>query len=68
MRIKSIEVKDILGMTLDSVIEEMKQLAAEHNAEEVYCKFNSYRISSNMTENEIYLKVLGRTKEEIDKI
>lgn len=66
MNIKSIEVDGMIGMNLDGVLREMKQVAGKYSADEVFCVFNTHRIDSNMTVDEAYIKVLGKTKKEFD--
>lgn len=67
MYIKSIEVDGMWGMNLDDVVRQIKLMTRKYSAEEVYCIFNTHRIDSNMTLDEVYLKVLGKTKQQFDE-
>ena len=61
------------GSHIDSIFEEMKQLADEKNKQYddrvfIYTTyFNGYAINSSMTIDEVYQKLYGCTKEEMDK-
>ena len=61
------------GSHIDSIFEEMKQLADEKNKQYddrvfIYTTyFNGYAINSSMNIDEVYQKLYGCTKEEMDK-
>lgn len=65
--IKSMEVDCLAGCNLDSAMKELRSIQSKYNADEVWCIFNTHRIDTNMTTDEVYLKVVGKTKAELDK-
>lgn len=67
MYIKSIEIDGFWGGNLEDTMKQMLETKRLHHAEEVWCTFNTHRIDTNMTMDEAYLKVVGKTKAQLDE-
>jgi len=61
-----IEVKFYIGDSLDSCYKMLKERSKEEN-DVCFGKFNDHEIYSTETLDEVYLKVVGKTKTEFDK-
>lgn len=63
--IKRIEI-EICGGTIENAWNDLQKFATTTNAE-VYGFFNTKKITSNMSLDEAYMEVIGKTKKEYDK-
>lgn len=65
MNAKRIEVK-FWGETIKGAWDKLQEVATTKNAE-AYGSFNTKIITSNMSLDEVYIEVIGKTKKEYDK-
>lgn len=66
MKIKRVEVEFMAGDTIEETIQQLKNVANKHDTQ-AYGSFNGKEITSDMSIDDAYILITGKTKEEQEK-